>query len=138
MFKEAILAIISPITNIIKGRQEAKREKQAAKDTVTRIFADATAKDATVSGQIALYNAQNASGTWKDEYALLVITGPVVIGMLAGALEAIGFAEAGTTKALMTGMFAPLAAVPEWWQLTFNGGIWAALGVNQLKKALRP
>lgn len=134
MLKDLALAVISPITDIVKNRQNRKLKKQEAKATVERILTEASAKDAEIAGQIALANTQNQNNTWKDEYALIVITLPVVTGMVIGVAEAFGVVAPGTTETLMVSMFTPLEQLPPFWQSTFQAGILAALGVTAFKK----
>ena len=59
-----------------------------------------------------MINAANQHSTWKDEYALLVVTLPVVV--LLAALGA-AFGLPVDVGALGTAMFAPLASLPDRW-----------------------
>ncbi len=127
--------LVAPVAGIFQAREERKRQKQEAKDTVNRILTEASAKDAAVAGQIALHRVQNEQSSWKDEYALVVISGPFVVGMVSGTLEGAGLIAPGTTTAIMSGMFAHLDNVPEWWSQTFQAGMLSALGITLWNKA---
>ena len=129
--------LISPVTELLKGRQARKAALQAAEAKRDEIMAEAAAKDSAVAGQLALLRVQNEGTSWKDEYALIVISGPFVVGMVSGALEGAGILPTGTTQAVMSGMFAHMENVPEWWSQTFQAGMLSALGItlwNKVKK----
>ena len=130
-------ALIAPIAGIVKSFQEGKQKKREAKHAVDMLHANAAASDAEMAGKIALVNAENANNTWKDEYALIVITAPVVLGQIVGVCEAFGGVAPGTTQAVMTAMFSPISTLPEFWANTFQVGILSALGVNLWSKAQR-
>ena len=127
--------VLKPLGNIFTAREERKRQKQEAEDTVERILTEAAAADSAVAGQIALVRVQNEQTSWKDEYALIVISSPFVMGMVSGALEGAGIVPLGTTESIMSGMFAPLSQVPEWWSTTFQAGMLSALGITLWNKA---
>lgn len=127
--------IVAPITGIIEKWQEGKQKKAEATATVDRIFAEASAKDASVAGQIALVKVNNENSTWKDEYALLVISGPLVILMISGAFEGAGTIPLGTTDAISNGMFGSLSNVPEWWSSTFKAAMLSAVGITLWNKS---
>lgn len=126
--------VVAPVTAAIEGYQARKLAEQEAEATVERILTEAAANDASVAGQIALINAKNQNNTWKDEYGLIVATGPFVLAMLAGAGEVIGLLPPGTSGAVLTAMLSPLEKAPEWWTTTFQVAIWSALGITGLKK----
>jgi hypothetical protein len=125
-------SLVAPVTEWIKSRGERKRIKQEAQAAVEKKMADLAASDSEFAWQWMLVKAQNEATTWKDEYALLVVTLPFVILMLAGAAAAFGLPV--DPGALATALFSPLGNVPEWWTNTFQVGIWTALGVNQVQK----
>jgi hypothetical protein len=127
--------LIKPVTNLIANRQERKLQKLQAEATVDRILTEASAKDASVAGEIALHRVRNEQTSWKDEYALIVISGPFVVGMVSGAAEGASLLPAGTTSAIMSGMFSHLDGVPEWWSNTFQAGMLSALGITLWNKA---
>jgi hypothetical protein len=132
-------ALVSPITGLIKTFQEGRQKKAEARATVDRIFAEASAKDASVAGQIALVKVNNENTTWKDEYALLVLSVPLVVLMVVGACEGAGNVPPGTTGAVADGMFGSLDAVPEWWSSTFKAAMLSAVGItlwNKSKKVI--
>ena len=135
MIKDIVMGLISPVTDLIKNRQEIKREKNEAKATVKRILTEAAAKDSEVAGQIALANTLNQNNSLKDEYALLVISGPFVVIMILGGLEGAGQLPLGTTEAVANGMFASMENIPNWWSTTFQAGMLSALGVTLWNKA---
>ena len=134
MFKDIVAGLISPVTELLKSRSERKLKEQEAKATVDRILTQASADDAAVAGQIALANTKNQNNSIKDEYALLVLTMPVVLGMVVGVCEAFAVVEPGTTQVVMVSMFEPLENMPKFWQDSFQVGILSALGVTVLKK----
>lgn len=129
--------VITGVTGYFTAKQERKAQKDAAVAVREEILTRAMAADTAVAGQIALANTENQNNTWKDEYALLVITAPVVGLMLVAMLEAFGIVPPGTTGALGTAMFGVLNHVPEWWSSTFQLGIWAALGITGVKKIFK-
>ena len=129
--------VVKAIGGYVAGRQAIKADKAAAVAVREEILTRAAAQDSAVAGQIALANTENQNNTWKDEYALLVITGPVVLLMLLASVEALGFVPLGTTGSLATAMFGVLGQVPEWWANTFQMGIWAAMGITGFKKLLK-
>lgn len=126
--------LVKPVTGLYANRQERLKAESDARAKLDEIMAEAAAKDSQVAGQIALVNAQNQNSTWKDEYALIVISGPFVVSMLAGALEAFAWLPPGTAGAVITGMFSGLDQIPQWWATTFQAGMLGALGITQLKK----
>ncbi|MAG24825.1 hypothetical protein CMI47_04525 [Candidatus Pacearchaeota archaeon] len=128
-------SLVAPVADIFKAREARKLQKAEAEATVDRILTEASAQDAAVAGQIALHRVQNEQTSWKDEYALIVISGPFVVGMVSGALEGAGVLPAGTTNAIMSGMFGNLDNVPEWWSNTFQAGMLSALGITLWNKA---
>jgi len=134
MIKPIVEAIVKPLTRIVEGISERKTNKQEAKATVERILTEASADNSVIAGQIALANTINQNSSIKDEYALLVLTMPVVLGMFMGVLEAFGAVEAGMTESVMSSMFSPLSQMPEFWQDSFQVGILSALGVTVLRK----
>ena len=134
MWADLVKGLVSPITDLIANKQKQKLEKQRAEAAVDKIFAKASAGDAEIAGQIALVNTKNMGQTWKDEYALMVVTLPVVFGMISGVVEVAGVVPTGTTQQMMIAMFAPIEHMPEFWQNTFQVGILSALGVTVLKK----
>ena len=127
MVGEIIKGLISPVTGLLNKRAERKLAQAEARANLDRIMAEAAAQDATVAGQIALVNAENQNNTWKDEFALITIALPFWVMMIAGPL---GFQD------VVGQMFAQMAAIPEFWQETFQWGILGALGITQLKKAV--
>ena len=127
MVGEIIKGLISPVTGLLNRRAERKLAESNARANLDRIMAEAAAQDATVAGQIALVNAENQNNTWKDEFALITIALPFWVMMIAGPL---GFQD------VVGQMFAQMAAIPEFWQETFQWGILGALGITQLKKAV--
>jgi len=133
--KALLGSLVAPVADIFKAREERKLQKQQAEATVDRILTEATARDASVAGDIALHRVKNEQTSWKDEYALIVISGPFVTGMVSGALEGAGLLPVGTTGAIMNGMFAHLENVPEWWSTTFQAGMLSALGITLWNKA---
>jgi len=137
MIASIVKSMIKPVAQIFQQKAERKLRKVEAKAAVERVMAEAAAKDSLVAGQIALVNAENQNNTWKDEYALLVITLPVVIGMVISVFEAFGWAPVGTVERLMTSMFTPIDLMPEFWQDTFKVGLLSALGVTVLKKIIQ-
>jgi hypothetical protein len=58
-----------------------------------------------------------------------------VVGMVSGAAEGASLLPAGTTSAIMSGMFSHLDGVPEWWSNTFQAGMLSALGITLWNKA---
>ena len=135
MWKAMLGALISPVTDLVKNRQEIKREKNEAKATVKRILTEAAAEEPKIAAQIALANIASNTNSFKDEYALMVISGPFLIGMTLGALEGAGLIPIGTTGAVMNGMFAEMENIPTWWSSTFQAGMLSALGVTLWNKA---
>lgn len=127
MVGEIIKGLISPVTGLLNKRAERKNAQAEARANLDRIMAEAAAQDATVAGQIALVNAENQNNTWKDEFALITIALPFWVMMIAGPL---GFQD------VVGQMFAQMAAIPTFWQETFQWGILGALGITQLKKAV--
>lgn len=127
MVGEIIKGLISPVTGLLNKRAERKNAQAEARANLDRIMAEAAAQDATVAGQIALVNAENKNNTWKDEFALITIALPFWVMMIAGPL---GFQD------VVGQMFAQMAAIPTFWQETFQWGILGALGITQLKKAV--
>jgi len=128
-------ALIAPITGLIGKWQDGRAKKQEAQAEVDRILTEASASSAEIAGKIALVRTQNEGKTWKDEYALIVITAPVVVGMATGVAEAFAVVPVGTTTTLMEAMFVPINQLPDFWQNTFQVGILSALGVNLWNKS---
>ena len=128
-------ALIAPITGLIGKWQDGRAKKQEAQAEVDRILTEASASSAEIAGKIALVKTQNENNTWKDEYALIVITAPVIVGMATGVAEAFAVVPVGTTTTLMTAMFEPINQLPDFWQNTFQVGILSALGVNLWNKS---
>ncbi len=120
--------LVKPVTDLYANRQRRIAQESEAKSTMDQILANAAAQDATVAGQIALVNASNQNNTWKDEFALLTIALPFWVAMIGGPL---GFDSA------VGDMFAAMAAVPEYWQETFQVAIWSALGITGMKKLFK-
>lgn len=127
--------LIKPLTDLYGNRQKRKADESAAKATVERIFAEAGAADAAVAGQIALVNVQNQNNTWKDEYALITITAPYWVSFIIALAATIGPFDYDATV-VIEAMFTPMAAIPAYWQDTFQVAIWTALGITSLKKVL--
>jgi hypothetical protein len=125
-------SIASPITEYVKGKQALKHQKAEAAATVEEILTKAAASDSEVAGKIALVRAKNEKDSWKDEYALIVVTAPIVFLMLAAVFAAFGAPV--DVAALSTGMFAPLSQVPVWWSNAFQALVLTAGGVTYLKK----
>lgn len=130
-----VTGLISPLTNLYANRQKRLAEESAAQSAYDKVLVDASAADAAVAGQIALVRIKNANNTWKDEYALIVISGPFVVTMVLGALEGFGHLPVGTTEKVTTGMFTGMSEIPEWWSNTFQAGMLSALGVTLWNKA---
>lgn len=128
-----VQGLVSPIAGIFQARQKRKADHKAAQDTVDRILAEASAKDASVAGEIALVKVKNENSTWKDEYALLVISMPVVLLMCAGVASAFGLPV--DVPSLAEALFSPLTLLPDWWSNTFQMAMLSALGVTLWNKA---
>ena len=127
--------LVAPVAGVFQAREQRRMAKVQSEATIDRILTEASAKDASVAGDIALHRVKNEQTSWKDEYALIVISGPFVVGMVSGAAEGIGFLPLGTTNAIMNGMFAHLDNVPAWWSNTFQAGMLSALGITLWNKA---
>lgn len=134
MWGNILGGLMKPLGDIFKAREARKTVKVEAQANLDRILAEAASADATVAGQIALVNAQNQNNTWKDEYALLVVTSPVVALMLLSVVEALGVpVDSGS---IGMAMFTALDTLPAWWSDTFRVAVWAALGITGFKKVL--
>ena len=128
--KDIAMGLVKPFTDLYANRQERIRKEQEAKDKREEILTQAAANSEEFAGQLALLSKKNENNTWKDEYGLIVATSPFVLVMCAGVAEVFGLAPPGTSVKLITAMFQPLQAAPEWWTVTFQAAIWSALGIT--------
>lgn len=130
-------SLVAPVAGIFSAREERKKSVEEGKQAIDLVLAEASADNAKLAAQIALVKAQNEGSTWKDEYALIVVTAPIIVVVVSGAVEALGLTSPGTTEKLSSGIFLSFESVPEWWSTTFQIGILAALGVGQFQKIVR-
>jgi hypothetical protein len=123
--------LLKPASDAYKAHQKNKLAKIEAKATIDEILTNAAASNSEIAGKIALFRAQNEGTTWKDEYALIVITAPYVLSMVMGVVGQFTDIDAAV---VIEAIFAPMEAVPEYWKESFRLAIGAALGINVWQK----
>ena len=116
------------MTDLYANRQKRIAQVAESKATMDEIYANAAANDSKAAAAIALVNANNQNNTWKDEFALLTIALPFWVAMLLGPFGG---------EDIVASMFTAMAAVPEYWQETFQVAIWSALGITGFKKLFK-
>lgn len=132
-----IVASMIPGGGIVKAGLEifTKREerKQAKLDNEYKLLQQQGLTDS----QIRLQQTKNAEKSWKDEYALLLITAPVLyaFGLLIFALI-FGLSNERVDQELarFTQVIKIISMLPDWWQMLIVTGLCAALGIKMMKK----
>ena len=125
---EVVSGFLKPIGDVFKEREHRKTVLAEARAKQTEILTTAASADSAVAGQIALVNANNQNNTWKDEFALITIAAPFWVAMFLGPMG---------EGQVVAEMFTAMSSIPQFWQETFQWGILGALGITQLKKAVK-
>lgn len=121
-------AIVSPVTNYLEKRDENKT--QVINKKLERIQ---NAEDAAAAWE--LVQAENTSGSWKDEYITIIITAPIVIVFLA-VLWSVCTGDATAVTAAKEALAAVKELVPSYDELLYVV-VLAALGLKGLGQILR-
>jgi hypothetical protein len=103
----ALKGLISPITDIIKKKQERKQARESAAAKLKQLSMDNDA-NVTFNDQEWEALAQTAKGeTWTDEYATVSILSIVNLVVLGGILSAFGKPE------LLTGVVLAISTMAQ-------------------------
>lgn len=123
--------LIAPVSKMIEAYQNNKRAKVEAKTAVEMKMAELSKQDSNLKAQWELVKAENESGTWKDEYVVLVLTAPYVLSLVLTLVGAVSPLEIDV-KQLVEDMFAPMQAVPAYWENGFLAAVFTSLGIKFL------
>jgi len=88
--KEIIAALISPITDIIKRKQERKIAKDAARAQLAQAQESNHHEVTLGDQQLEHILAEKGEGTWKDEYATVSVVSILNIFVVGGIQAAYG------------------------------------------------
>ena len=84
---DTLKAIVSPITNVFRDREERKKVAISAKAKVEQIKITGDQTIQLTDAEWESLSVQTQHQSWKDEYVTLVITSPIV-GLLGGSVYA--------------------------------------------------
>lgn len=123
---EALKALISPVTGLIKGWSDRKAVKLESETRITEARTEATIRRYESGDANAAVMDQLSAGNrgWKDDYLLILTTMPLMLLFVAPILETLFLASSYTagsmSDAVMEG-FLCLENTPEYY--------WYALGM---------
>ena len=124
-----IQALIGPIANLAGTWFQNKVEKTKADGLakVAEAKARATVAEKVAAGEVA-WEGKMADATvdsWKDEFALVVLLAPAILGCIPGMRE---YVKSG---------FEILATLPDWYQYLLYIAISASFGIKGVGQAAK-
>ena len=120
-------SIVGAVSGALKGRTERKQQAAAAAAKIKLLQAGTEAQVQLTDLDIQRLRVAQGEHSWKDEYALLLITLPMIVIML----EALGVPgiEPGSGQKMVDAISALLGDTVEYGHL-FAGAITASLGLR--------
>jgi len=122
-------ALIGPIANLATSWMDNKVEKTKAegKAKVATVMAKAKVAERVAAGEVEWEKsmADATDGSWKDEFALVVLLLPAILVFLPGMKD---YVKDG---------FEILASLPEWYQYLLYIAISASFGIKGVGQAAK-
>ena len=122
-------ALIGPIANLASSWMESKVEKVKAdgQAKVAQAKSKAAVADKIASGEIAWEKsmAESTDGSWKDEFALIVLLAPAILVFIPSMTE---YVRAG---------FEVLNTLPEWYQYLLFIAVSSSFGIKGVGQAMK-
>jgi|TARA_R110000744_G_scaffold196200_1_gene315448 hypothetical protein len=122
-------ALIGPIANLASSWMESKVEKVKAdgQAKVAQAKSKAAVADKIASGEIAWEKsmAEATDGSWKDEFALIVLLAPAILVFIPSMTE---YVRAG---------FEVLNTLPEWYQYLLFIAVSSSFGIKGVGQAMK-
>ena len=122
-------ALIGPIANLASSWMESKVEKVKAdgQAKVAQAKSKAAVADKIASGEIAWEKsmAEATDGSWKDEFALIVLLAPAILVFIPSMTE---YVRAG---------FGVLNTLPEWYQYLLFIAVSSSFGIKGVGQAMK-
>ena len=124
-----LTALIGPIANLASSWMESKVEKVKAdgQAKVAQAKSKAAVADKIASGEIAWEKsmAESTDGSWKDEFALIVLLAPAILVFIPSMTE---YVRAG---------FEVLNTLPEWYQYLLFIAVSSSFGIKGVGQAMK-
>ena len=124
-----LTALIGPIANLASSWMESKVEKVKAdgQAKVAQAKSKAAVADKIASGEIAWEKsmAEATDGSWKDEFALIVLLAPAILVFIPSMTE---YVRAG---------FEVLNTLPEWYQYLLFIAVSSSFGIKGVGQAMK-
>jgi tRNA A37 threonylcarbamoyltransferase TsaD len=130
--KEIIAGLISPVTDIIKRRQERKAAKESAKQKLAQAAQDAEYKLEFSDQELEALQTKGLNETWKDEYVTVSVVSIFNLIVVGGVASAYGHNE--VLEGVATAVKALVAAGVDVGFL-LEATIMAAIGLSIWRKA---
>tara|TARA_R110001592_G_scaffold161209_1_gene393803 strand:- start:6734 stop:7126 length:393 start_codon:yes stop_codon:yes gene_type:complete len=122
-------ALIGPIANLASSWMESKVEKVKAdgQAKVAQAKSKAAVANKIASGEIAWEKsmAEATDGSWKDEFALIVLLAPAILVFIPSMTE---YVRAG---------FEVLNTLPEWYQYLLFIAVSSSFGIKGVGQAMK-
>tara|TARA_R100000541_G_scaffold12033_3_gene20345 strand:+ start:4113 stop:4493 length:381 start_codon:yes stop_codon:yes gene_type:complete len=118
MINLAIKAVSDLGTQFLKNRTLKSEQNHAIEQAKVDAQIKMISKSADTEKDYDLAALHQTQYTWKDEFALLIITLPFIASFIPGLQDYIA-----------TG-FTYIANTPDWYQMAFMGAIAASLGIR--------
>ena len=122
-------ALIGPIANLASSWMSSKVEKVKAdgQAKVAQAKSKAAVADKIASGEIAWEKsmAEATDGSWKDEFALIVLLAPAILVFIPSMTE---YVRAG---------FEVLNTLPEWYQYLLFIAVSSSFGIKGVGQAMK-
>ena len=122
-------ALIGPIANLASSWMESKVEKVKAdgQAKVAQAKSKAAVANKIASGEIAWEKsmAEATDGSWKDEFALIVLLAPAILVFIPSMTE---YVRAG---------FQVLNTLPEWYQYLLFIAVSSSFGIKGVGQAMK-
>tara|TARA_R110000824_G_scaffold252782_1_gene441573 strand:- start:7018 stop:7410 length:393 start_codon:yes stop_codon:yes gene_type:complete len=124
-----LTALIGPIANLASSWMESKVEKVKAdgQAKVAQAKSKAAVANKIASGEIAWEKsmAEATDGSWKDEFALIVLLAPAILVFIPSMTE---YVRAG---------FEVLNTLPEWYQYLLFIAVSSSFGIKGVGQAMK-
>ena len=122
-------ALIGPIANLASSWMSSKVEKVKAdgQAKVAQARAKAVVAEKVASGEVAWEKsmAESTDGSWKDEFALIVLLAPAILVFIPSM-----------TEYVRTG-FEVLNNLPEWYQYLLFIAVSSSFGIKGVGQAMK-